>query len=49
MMSSSDTQEMEELIRSLLLEPFDNGVISVATEDIEISRICELKLTKFKR
>ncbi|XP_074528571.1 adhesion G-protein coupled receptor G4 [Halichoeres trimaculatus] len=39
MMSSSDTQEMEELIRGLLLEPYDNGAISVATEDIQISQI----------
>ncbi|CAJ1063563.1 adhesion G-protein coupled receptor G4 [Xyrichtys novacula] len=39
MMSLSDTQEMEELIRFLLQMPYDNGSISVATEDIEISRI----------
>nr|XP_020506767.1 adhesion G-protein coupled receptor G4-like isoform X1 [Labrus bergylta] len=37
--SLSDTQEMEEIIRSLLLPPYNNGSISIATEDIQISRI----------
>jgi len=37
----SDTQEMEEQIRHLLLMPYDNGSISIATEDVRISRICE--------
>ncbi|XP_074468028.1 adhesion G-protein coupled receptor G4 isoform X2 [Sebastes fasciatus] len=39
MMSLSDTQEMEEQIRYLLLTPYNNGSISIATEDIQISRI----------
>ncbi|KAL6098854.1 adgrg4 [Pungitius sinensis] len=39
MMSLSDTQEMEEQIRSLLLVPYSNGSISIATEDIQISQI----------
>ncbi|XP_029304335.1 adhesion G-protein coupled receptor G4 [Cottoperca gobio] len=39
MMSPSDTQEMEEQIRFLLLTPYNNGSISIATKDIRISRI----------
>lgn len=39
--SLSDTQEMEEQIRHLLMMPYNNGSISIATEDIQISRICE--------
>ncbi|XP_034539462.1 adhesion G-protein coupled receptor G4 [Notolabrus celidotus] len=39
MMSPMDTQEMEELIRVLLLVPYDNGSITLETEDIQISRI----------
>lgn len=41
MMSHSDTQEMEELIRHLLSLPYDNGSITLETQDIKISRICE--------
>lgn len=41
MMSLSDTQEMEEQILLLLLTPYNNGSVSIATEDIEISRIRE--------
>nr|XP_033502591.1 adhesion G-protein coupled receptor G4 [Epinephelus lanceolatus] len=43
MMSLSDTQEMEEQIRLLLLTPYNNGSVSIATEDIEISRILIFK------
>ncbi|KAM7398262.1 hypothetical protein PAMA_006254 [Pampus argenteus] len=43
MMSLSDTQEMEEQIRHLLLIPYDKGSISIATEDIQISRILILE------
>ncbi|KAK9536428.1 hypothetical protein VZT92_006206 [Zoarces viviparus] len=43
MMSLSDTQEMEEQIRHLLLVPYNNGSIRIATEDIQISRILILK------
>ncbi|XP_068187778.1 adhesion G-protein coupled receptor G4-like [Antennarius striatus] len=43
MMSQSDTQEMEERIRDLLLTPYNNGSISIATEDIQISRILIVK------
>ncbi|KAF3841062.1 hypothetical protein F7725_006924 [Dissostichus mawsoni] len=39
MMSQLDTQEIETQIRHLLLTPYNNGLISIATEDIEISRI----------
>ncbi|XP_041864482.1 adhesion G-protein coupled receptor G4-like isoform X2 [Melanotaenia boesemani] len=35
----SDTQEMEEQIRSILLMPYNNNSISIATEDVQISRI----------
>uniref|UniRef100_UPI0037E99C34 adhesion G-protein coupled receptor G6 n=1 Tax=Semicossyphus pulcher TaxID=241346 RepID=UPI0037E99C34 len=38
-MSLSETHEMEELIRALLLMPYDNGSISIETQDIQISRI----------
>ncbi|CAG5872189.1 unnamed protein product [Menidia menidia] len=41
MMLLSDTREMEEQIRDLLLMPYNNGSISIATENVEISRICE--------
>ncbi|TNN88606.1 Adhesion G-protein coupled receptor G4 [Liparis tanakae] len=41
--SLSDTQEMEEQIRDRLLTPYDNGSISIATEDIEIRRILILE------
>lgn len=40
-MSLSDTQEMEEQIRDLLLLPYNDGSISIATEDIQIRRICD--------
>ncbi|XP_047186405.1 adhesion G-protein coupled receptor G4 [Scophthalmus maximus] len=43
MMSHSDTQEMEELIRHLLSLPYDNGSITLETQDIKISRILILK------
>ncbi|KAM8898096.1 adhesion G-protein coupled receptor G6 [Spinachia spinachia] len=39
MMSMSDTQEIEEQIRHLLLEPYSDGSISMATEDVQISQI----------
>lgn len=39
--SLSDTKEMEAQIRELLLLPYDNGSVSIATEDIQIIRICE--------
>ncbi|KAI9548200.1 hypothetical protein NQZ68_010419 [Dissostichus eleginoides] len=39
MMSQLDTQEIETQIRHLLLTPYNNGLISIATEDIQISRI----------
>ncbi|KAG7232349.1 hypothetical protein INR49_008955 [Caranx melampygus] len=42
-MSLSDSQEMEEQIRGLLLSPYDDGSVTIATEDIEISRILILK------
>lgn len=32
---------MEAQIRDLLLLPYDNGSVSIATEDIQIIRICE--------
>ncbi|KAK2828158.1 hypothetical protein Q5P01_019192 [Channa striata] len=35
----SDTQQMENQIRDLLLQPFNNGSISIKTEDIQITRI----------
>ncbi|XP_076606202.1 uncharacterized protein LOC143332524 [Chaetodon auriga] len=35
----SDTQEMEEQIRYLLLAPYSNGSISIAAEDVQINRI----------
>ncbi|XP_024921756.1 adhesion G-protein coupled receptor G4 [Cynoglossus semilaevis] len=38
-MSQSDSQEMEELMRSLLLLPYNNGSISVETLDVLITRI----------
>ncbi|KAM9728985.1 adhesion G-protein coupled receptor G4 [Menidia menidia] len=41
MMLLSDTLEMEEQIRHLLLMPYNNGSISIATENVEISRILE--------
>lgn len=37
----SDTQEMEEQIRYLLLAPYNSGSVSIATEDVQINRICE--------
>lgn len=40
MMSLSDTQEMEEQIRNLLLTPV-NGSVSIEAEDVQISRIRE--------
>lgn len=43
MMSLSDTQEVEELIRDLLHVPYSNGSIAIATENIEINRIRECK------
>ncbi|XP_044077831.1 adhesion G-protein coupled receptor G4 isoform X2 [Siniperca chuatsi] len=43
MMSLSDTQKMEEQIRYLLLTPYNNGSISIVTEDIQISRILIFK------
>ncbi|XP_056254325.1 adhesion G-protein coupled receptor G4 isoform X2 [Seriola aureovittata] len=43
MMSLSDTQEMEEQLRHLLLMPYYNGSITIATEDIQISRILIIK------
>eukprot|EP00064_Thunnus_orientalis_P007273 superscaffoldBa00000796_g7293 len=43
MMSLSDTQEMEEQMRYLLLIPYNEGSISIATEDIQISRILILQ------
>ncbi|KAM7374579.1 hypothetical protein PAMP_007226 [Pampus punctatissimus] len=43
MMSRSDTQEIEEQIRYLLLIPYSKGSISIATEDIQISRILILE------
>ncbi|XP_069001741.1 adhesion G-protein coupled receptor G4 [Embiotoca jacksoni] len=43
MMLLSDTQEIEEQIRRLLLMPYNNGSVSIATEDIEISRILIFK------
>ncbi|KAG7220093.1 hypothetical protein INR49_008987 [Caranx melampygus] len=43
LMSLSDSQEMEEQIRGLLLLPYDDGSVTIATEDIEISRILILK------
>ncbi|KAM9788602.1 adhesion G-protein coupled receptor G4-like [Neosynchiropus ocellatus] len=39
MMSHAHTEEMEAQIRTLLMMPYDNGSISIATEDIQISRI----------
>lgn len=42
MMLPSDTQETEEQIRHPLLVPYSDGSISIATEDIQISQICEL-------
>ncbi|KAK5858800.1 hypothetical protein PBY51_002915 [Eleginops maclovinus] len=39
MMSQLDTQEIETQIRHLLLTPYNNGSVSIATEDIQISRI----------
>ncbi|XP_071316458.1 adhesion G-protein coupled receptor G4-like isoform X2 [Trachinotus anak] len=42
-MSLSGTQEMEEQIRHLLLMPYNNGSITIATEDIKISRILILQ------
>lgn len=39
--SLTDPQEMEAQIRDLLLLPYDNGSVSIATEDIHIIRICE--------
>ncbi|CAK6957240.1 adhesion G-protein coupled receptor G4 isoform X1 [Scomber scombrus] len=42
-MSLSDTQEMEEQIRHLLMMPYNNGSIFIATEDIQISRILILQ------
>ncbi|XP_075342884.1 adhesion G-protein coupled receptor G4 [Odontesthes bonariensis] len=44
-MPLSDTQEMEEQIRHLLLMPYNDGSISIATEDVEISRILKYKCT----
>lgn len=41
LMLFADTQEIEKQIRDLLLMPYNNGSITIATEDIEISRICE--------
>lgn len=41
MMSLTESQEMEEQIRYLLLRPYSNGSVSIATEDIQIHRICE--------
>ncbi|XP_040006974.1 adhesion G-protein coupled receptor G4 [Xiphias gladius] len=43
MMSPSDTQKIEEQIRHLLLLPYNNASITIATEDIKISRILILK------
>ncbi|XP_034463373.1 adhesion G-protein coupled receptor G4 [Hippoglossus hippoglossus] len=45
MMSPSDTQEIEEQIRDLLLKPYNNGSITVETKDVKISRILILKCT----
>ncbi|XP_035807231.1 adhesion G-protein coupled receptor G4 [Amphiprion ocellaris] len=39
----SNTQEMEEQIRQILLMPYNNGSVSIATEDIQIKRILILK------
>lgn len=36
-----DIQQMEQQIKDLLQVPYDNGSISIATEDIQIRRICE--------
>ncbi|XP_034406091.1 adhesion G-protein coupled receptor G4 [Cyclopterus lumpus] len=43
MASLSDSQEMEEQIRDRLLTPYNNGSISIATEDIQIRQILILK------
>lgn len=37
----SDIQEMEQQIKDLLQGPYDNGSITIVTEDIQIRRICE--------
>lgn len=42
-MMQSDIHEIEEKIRNILLTPYNQGSISILTEDIEISQICELK------
>lgn len=41
--SLNDPQEMEAQIRDLLLLPYDNGSISIETEDIQIIQICECR------
>lgn len=41
--SLNDPQEMEAQIRDLLLLPYDNGSVSIATEDIHIIQICECR------
>lgn len=38
---SSDTTEMAQQIRNLLLMPYDNGSISIRIENIQINHICE--------
>lgn len=45
-MMQSDIHEIEEKIRNILLTPYNQGSISILTEDIEISQICELKKKK---
>lgn len=41
LMSLTDVPEMEEQIRNLLLTPYNQDSVSIATEDVQISRICE--------
>lgn len=41
--SLNDPQETEAQIRDLLLLPYDNGSVSIATEDIQIIQICECR------
>lgn len=37
----SHVQEVEQQIEELLLVPYNNGSVSIATDDIHIRRICE--------
>lgn len=39
--TATDIRETEQQIKELLLVPFNNGSISIATDDIHIRRMCE--------